>query len=236
MKPAVGIPFFEVGIKNYLYGDDVLKLALTAEAAAERYDLSVMMIVPYAEIRCVAEHTKRLVVLAPYMDLLAPGRGMADVLPEALYAAGARGVVLNHCEKSMTMAAVQQAIGRANELGMLSFVCADSIEMGRALAHFHPDIINPEPTELIGSGKVSDLSFVEASNAAIHAVDPMIMVEQAAGVSTPEQVYEMIMAGAQGVGVASGICKSKDPCAMLDAMAHSVRMAFDARTRNSITE
>ena len=47
MKPAVGIPFFEVGIKNYLYGDDVLKLALTAEAAAERYDLSVMMIVPY---------------------------------------------------------------------------------------------------------------------------------------------------------------------------------------------
>lgn len=236
MKPTVGTPFFEVGVKNYLYGDDVLKLALTAEAAAERYALSVLMIVPYAEIRRVAEHTEHLVVLAPYMDLLSPGRGMADVLPEALYAAGARGVVLNHCEKNMPMAAVQQSICRARELGMLSFVCADSIEMGRALAHFHPDMINPEPTELIGSGTVSDLSFVQASNRAIHEVDPTILVEQAAGVSTPEQVYDIIMAGAQGVGVASGICKSEDPCAMLEAMVHSVRMAFDARTRNSIME
>lgn len=78
------------------------------------------MIVPYTEIRRVAENTARLVILAPYMDLLSPGRGMADVLPEALKAAGARGAVVNHCERPMTLSAVKRTIDRARELGMLS--------------------------------------------------------------------------------------------------------------------
>lgn len=231
MNPKPRAPFFEVGIKNYLYGEDVLALARVADEMAARYDLCVMMIVPYADIRLVAENTNHILILAPYMDLLHPGRGVAEVLPEALYAAGARGVVLNHCEKAMTLSAVQATIERARQMGMVSFVCADSIEEGRALAHLHPDILNPEPSELIGSGKTSDLNFVQASTEAIHSVDASILVEQAAGVSTPEQVYDLFLAGAQGVGVASGICKSQDPRATLRAMLESMRQACEARKK-----
>ena len=116
MKPILRTPFFEFGVKNYFYGDDVLRIAEAADIAAARYDIDVLMIVPYTEIRRVAENTARLVILAPYMDLLSPGRGMADVLPEALKAAGARGAVVNHCERPMTLSAIKRTIDRAREL------------------------------------------------------------------------------------------------------------------------
>ena len=77
----------------------MLEYAKAAEAAAEKYDIDVLFITPCVEIRRIAENTERLILLAPYMDTLRPGRGMADILPEALKAAGAKGVVVNHCEK-----------------------------------------------------------------------------------------------------------------------------------------
>ena len=32
-------PFFEIGTKNYIYGDDVLKLAIAADKMAEKYNI-----------------------------------------------------------------------------------------------------------------------------------------------------------------------------------------------------
>ena len=92
MKKRIRTPYFEIGVKNYVYGDDVLKMALHADACAEKYDVDIVMIVPYLEIRRVCERTRHLFVFAPYMDTLRPGRGMADILPEAIKAAGACGV------------------------------------------------------------------------------------------------------------------------------------------------
>lgn len=89
MKPKIRAPYFEIGTKNYIYGDNVLEYAIAADKAAEKYDIDVLFICPAVEIRQVVQNTKHLIVLAPYMDTLRPGRGMADILPEALKAAGA---------------------------------------------------------------------------------------------------------------------------------------------------
>lgn len=231
MKPILRTPFFEFGVKNYIYGDDVLRIAEAADIAAARYDIDVLMIVPYTEIRRIAENTARLVILAPYMDLLSPGRGMADVLPEALKAAGARGAVVNHCERPMTLSAVKRTIDRARELGMLSFACSDSIAEARALAQLGPDIINPEPSELIGSGTPSGPAFVREVTAAVKHIDDTILVEQAAGISSGKQVYDLILAGAEGCGASSGIFLSDDPRRMVEEMIRSVRMARDDRAQ-----
>ena len=225
MKATIRTPFFEVGVKNYVYGDDVLRMALVLEEAAVKYDVDVIYIVPYTEIRTVAEHTSHLKIFAPYMDPIRPGRGMGLVLPESIKAAGAVGVLMNHCEKPMTLPAIKATIDRANELDLIAFACADTIAEAKAIAELHPDIINPEPTELIGSGQASDLSFVRAVTEAIHEVSPDILVEQAAGITTGQQVYDFIMAGSAGAGAGSGIFLAEDPYAKADEMIRAVRDA-----------
>ena len=227
MKVKIRAPYFEIGVKNYIYGDDVLELAMAADKLAEKYDIDILFIAPCVEIRRLAENTKNLILLAPYMDTLRPGRGMADILPEALKAAGAKGVVVNHCEKPMSLPQIKKTIDRANELDMLTFACADSIAEAKAIAQLHPDIINPEPTDIIGSDTASPMSYVEASIKEIKAIDPNIMVEQAAGITNGQQVYDFIMAGTEAAGSASGIMNSKDRFATMEEMIAAVRRAAD---------
>ncbi len=229
MKRKIRTPYFEIGTKNYIYGDTVLEYALAADRAAEKYDIDVLFITPAVEIRRVVENTKHLIVIAPYMDTLRPGRGMADILPEALKAAGAEGVVINHCEKPMSLPQMKATIDRAHELDMLVFACADTVAETRAIAELHPDIINPEPSELIGGagGGVSDMSYVKEVIAEIRKIDKNILIEQAAGIKTPEQVYDFIMAGSEAAGAASGIVNAEDPLAMIDAMIAATRRAAD---------
>ena len=229
MKPKIRTPFFEIGTKNYVYGDTVLEYALAAEKAAEQYDIDVLFTLPVADIRRVAERTERLILIAPYMDTLRPGRGMADILPESICAAGARGVVVNHCEKPMSLPQIKETIERARELDMLVFACADTIAEAQALAHLHPDILNPEPTELIGTGQTSDMGYVLATIEAVRAIDPRIMVLQGAGISDGTDVYKVIRAGAMATGSTSGIIKNPDPEAMAEEMISAVRRAWNER-------
>ena len=230
-KRRIRTPYFEVGVKNYVYGDDVLKMALHLEALSEKYDIDILYIVPYTEIRRVAENTKRLVIIAPYMDTLRPGRGIADVLPEAVKAAGAVGVLMNHCERPMSVSQIKKTIDRANGLDLLTFACADSVNEAKAIAQLHPNIINPEPTELIGSGNASAMDYVLATVREIGAIDPAILVEQAAGITTGQQVYDFLMAISHGAGAGSGIFNATDPYATAEEMIASVRRAADVLTQ-----
>lgn len=234
MKAKIRTPFFETSVKNYIYGDAVLEYAKAADAASKEYDVDVLFVAPYTEIRRVRENTDRLIVLAPYMDALRPGRGIADVLPEALKAAGAQGVVLNHSERPITLTAIKKTIDRANELDLLTFLCADTISEAQAIAHMQPDILNPEPTELIGSGNVSDMGYVKEVIRAVKAIDPAILVEQAAGITTAQQVYDFIMAGSEAAGAASGILNSANPLALLNEMVRSVSKAREDLAKQNI--
>ena len=228
MKAQIRTPYFEIGTKNYIYGDTLLEYAKAADRAAEKYDIDVLFITPAVEIRRVVENTKHLIVLAPYMDTLRPGRGMADILPEALAAAGAKGVVINHCEKPMSLPQMKKTIERARELDFLVFACADTIEEAKAIAQLHPDIINPEPSQIIGGGNgVSPMDYVMDSIRVIKEIYPDILVEQAAGITNGEQVYDFIMAGSEAAGAASGIMNAADPIAMIDEMIAATRRAAD---------
>ena len=228
-KRKIKPPFFEIGPKSYLIGDDILALAKAADLASKKYSVDVIFTVPVVDIRRVANETENLFVFAPHMDPLTVGRGLADVLPESLVAAGAAGVMLNHCEKPLTLSVLRQTIERAKEVGLLSIAIADSIAEATAIAHFAPDIIVAEPTELIGSGKTSSADYVEASTRAVKSINPDILVLQGAGISSPQDVYDVIFAGAEATGTSSGVVKAPDRALMADEMIHAVRQAWDAR-------
>jgi len=226
---ALKPPFFEIGPKSYLYGDDVLKLALIADAAAKKYDVDVIFTTPVVDIRRVAEATERIFVIAPHMDPLKPGRGLADTLPESLVAAGAKGVMLNHCEKMVSLAALAATIRRADEVGLATIVCTDTSAESAAVARLKPNVIVAEPTDLIGSGKVSDMDYVKQSIQTVKEIDPDIFVLQGAGISSGADVYRVIFAGAEATGSSSGIINAPDRAAMVDEMIGSVRKAWNDR-------
>lgn len=220
-------PFFEIGPKAYLYGEEMLKLAKAADRASKKYDVRIILTPQYTDIRMLAQETKNILVFAQHMDPLRIGRGLGSVLPEAVKAAGAVGVMLNHAEKPLSISDLYKAIKRADEVGLVSIVCADSIAEAVAIAHFAPNIIVAEPTELIGTGQTSDDKYVIETTLAIKNVNPEIQVLQGAGISNGQDVYNVIKAGADATGTTSGIMKSANPLAMLDEMIHAVRTAWD---------
>ena len=171
--------------------------------------------------------TENVLVFAQHMDPLPIGRGLGSVLPESVKASGATGVMLNHAEKPISIADLKACIKRAEDLGLYTIVCADSIAEATAIAHLNPDIIVCEPSELIGSGQTSDEEYVKASTDAVKSVNPDISVLQGAGISNGNDVYKIIKAGADATGTTSGIMKAADKSAMVDEMISSVRRAWD---------
>ena len=229
MANRVKPPFFEIGPKAFMYGQDMLALARAADEISRRYDVRIIMTPQSVDLRLLAENTTDLLVFAQHMDPILPGRGLGSVLPEAVKATGASGVMLNHAECPMELNALGRAIARARELGLTSIVCADSLKDAAAIAVYAPDIIVPEPSELIGTGQSSGTEYILASIRAVKDVNPDIQVLPAAGIASEEDVYRVIAAGAEATGCTSAIMKAEDPAAMTERMIAAVRRAWDER-------
>ena len=226
---TIKAPFFEIGPKSYLYGEDVIELAKAADAASVKYGVDIIFTTPIVEIARVKAATKHIHVFAPHMDPLRPGRGLADILPESLVAAGAEGVMLNHVEKQVSVSTLRETIQRADEVGLATIVCADSMVEASMIAKLRPNIIGCEPSELIGTGVSVGSEYVEAAMHAVKDVDPEIMVLTAAGIANGQDVYNTIIAGADATGSSSGVAKAPDRAAMVDEMIGAVRKAWDER-------
>ena len=187
-----------------------------------------MIITPqYADIRMIAENTSHIHVYAQHMDYLRPGRGLGSVLPESIKEAGAVGVMLNHAEKKLTLDEIEKTIARADEVGLATIVCADSVREIEAVAKLSPNLIVAEPTELIGTGVTSDMGYVRDTIEAVRRIDPDIMVLQGAGISTPDDVARVIRAGALATGCTSGVMRAADPEAAARAMLSTLRAVWN---------
>lgn len=220
-------PFFEIGPKAFMYGEAMLKLAKVIDKTALKYDVDIIVTPQYTDISLLANNTERIFVFAQHMDPLYPGRGLGSVLPEAVKAAGAVGVMLNHAEKPVSLEVLEQTIKRADEVGLGTIVCADTVEDVKNIAKMAPNIIVAEPTELIGTGKTSDSNYVVETIRTVNEINPDIMVLQGAGISNGQDVYNTIKLGAQATGTTSGIMKSDRPYEMVEEMIYNLRKAWD---------
>ena len=222
-------PFFEIGPKAYLYGRQVLALAKCADEVSARYQVQIIFTPQYVDIPLIVHETQNLLVFAQHMDFLPVGRGIGSVLPEAVKAAGAVGVLLNHAEKPLSLAEIKRTIQRADEVGLGTLVCAGNLKDVLAVARMHPNALLAEAPELIGVGKRSeeDQKAISKINEIVWKVDSEIRVLHGAGISCGNDVYEIIKLGAQATGSTSGIIKAADPCAMVEEMISSVRKAWD---------
>ena len=67
---TIRAPFFEIGPKSYLYGQDVVDLAIAADKASEKYGVDIIFTTPIISISAVKAATKHIHVFAPHMDPL----------------------------------------------------------------------------------------------------------------------------------------------------------------------
>lgn len=224
-------PFFEIGPKAYLYGTEVLSLAQHADRLSEKYAVDIIFTPQYVDIPLLVKNTRHLHVFAQHMDSLRVGRGIGSVLPEAIKAAGAKGVLLNHAEKKLDQQVIQETISRADEVGLISMVCADNEQNAIEIAHFLPNIIIVESPDLIGTGKRLDNDSVEIDriNRKVWEINPDILILHGAGISSEKDVYQIIASGSQGTGSTSGIIQATDPYAMMEEMVKAVREAWDKK-------
>lgn len=227
----VTVPFLFVNPKSYLWGEESLELALACDKIVEETGVMIFFTCPYADIRMIAERTKYITVTAQNMDSLRPGRGIGAVLPESLAAAGAKAVVLNHAEKQKTVAELYACINRAKELGMLTIVCADSTDESKAVACLDPDVILAEPTALIGTGTTADASYTIECCREIKSVNPNVKVMIASGITTGEDVYKVVVNGADGSGSTSGIVNAPSRAGRVQEMVDCMLQAMKDREK-----
>ena len=189
-----------------------------ALARAAQGGRAVVAVAPQAaDLHRVAQASP-LPVLAQHVDALPPGSGTGATLPEAVREAGAVGTLLNHAENRLKLADLSASLARAGKLGLVRVACTDTVATTRAAAALGPEFVAIEPPELIG-GDVSvtsaDPAIVRDAVDAARKVAPNVRVLCGAGVKTGRDLAAALQLGAEGVLLASGVVKAKDPEAAL---------------------
>ncbi|EHJ55879.1 hypothetical protein HMPREF9318_01901 [Streptococcus urinalis FB127-CNA-2] len=227
-KKKIKKPFFIFNPKSYLYGHDLEEMSKLAEILANKYpQVSVLLTAPFADISSVSQNVNSALISAQHIDGIKPGRGMGLILPESVKYAGASATFINHAEHPLTFDQIIQSIKRADELDLITIVCANSLEEAKAISALHPDIILCEPTELIGTGKISSEEYILNTNKVVKEISPQTLIMQGAGISTADDVFRVITLGADGTGCTSGITTSEDPRETFSEMVLACQRAIE---------
>lgn len=223
----VKTPITIVNFKTYLEstGPKAVELAKAAEKAAKETGASIAVAPQFADIARVAEAVE-IPVFSQHLDPITPGGYTGHVLAESIKEAGAVGTLINHSERQIKLSKIDATISLCREKDLLSCVCANNPAVSAAVAAMRPDIVSVEPPELIGTGvAVSKAQPQIVTNTVnlVRQVDRAATILCGAGISQSQDVATALKLGTDGVLVASGIVKAKDPYIILRAFAEAMK-------------
>jgi len=206
-----------VNFKTYMEatGKRAIELAKVAEDVSRETGVTIIVAPQFTDIEPVSK-TVDIPVFSQHMDAVKPGAHTGHVLAEAVKSAGADGSLLNHSERRINPPEIAESVKLCAEADLRSLVCV-------GIAKMMPDMIAIEPPELIGTGisvsKARPELITESVNE-IRRLNRRVKVLCGAGVTSAEDVSKALELGSEGVLVASGIVKSKDPRIVLQSMAN----------------
>jgi triosephosphate isomerase len=220
-------PMIIVNFKTYLEstGQRALQLAKQAEKASKETGVTVVVAPQLVDLRKIAESVETP-VFAQHIDPIKPGSSTGHVLAEAVKEAGAVGTLINHSERQLRLIDIDATIALCKQQGLVSCVCANNPSVSAAVAAMKPDVTSMEPPELIGSGisvSKAQPEVITDTVKLVHQVNPKMTILCGAGISTAEDVSIALKLGTQGVLVASGIVKAKDPYSLLRAFGDATK-------------
>ncbi|MCW4003498.1 MAG: triose-phosphate isomerase [Candidatus Bathyarchaeota archaeon] len=220
-------PIIIVNFKTYLEstGKRAVELAQKAEKVHKETGVSIVVAPQLADLAKVAQAVE-IPVFAQHIDPIQPGSNTGHVLVESVQEAGAVGTLINHSERQLKLADIDTIIKLTQEKGLVSCVCANNPAVSASIAALKSDIVSIEPPELIGTGiPVSKAQPQVVTNTVdlVRKIEPNMIILCGAGISQGEDVSVSLKLGTQGVLVASGIVKAKDPYSVMRAFADATK-------------
>lgn len=206
-------------------GKRALDLARTAEKVGLESDVCIAVAPQFADIGIISQKVN-IPVFAQHIDPVKPGSFTGHILPEDVRSAGAVGTLVNHSERRLKLADIDEVITRAREVNLLTVACTNNVAVSAATAALGPDMIAVEPPELIGTGiPVSKAKPEVVTNtiASVRKINSEVVILCGAGITNGEDVAAAIKLGTEGVLVASGIVKAKDPHMVMSEFAEAAK-------------
>lgn len=222
-------PIIVVNFKTYAEatGKKALELAKNCEKTGLETGICVGVAPQFVDIPVIAGAVS-IPVFAQHIDPIKPGSSTGHVLPEAVKEAGAVGTLINHSERRLKLADIDAAITRAREVGLTSLVCTNNTAVSVAAAALKPDMIAVEPPELIGTGipvSKAKPEVVSDTVELVKKINPKVIVLCGAGITTEEDVAAALRLGTEGILVASGVVKARNPYKVLLDFARAITKA-----------
>lgn len=220
-------PIIIVNFKTYseATGRRAVELAKKAEKLSKETSVYVGVAPQFADIASVAKAVK-IPVFAQHIDPIKPGSYTGHVLAESVKKAGAMGTLINHSERQLKLSDISEIIAITRKHDLLSVVCANNPDVSAAVAALKPDVIAVEPPELIGTGipvSKAKPAVVTGTVRLVREINAKVVILCGAGITRGEDVAAALKLGTQGVLVASGIVKAKDPYTVLREFAEAAK-------------
>ena len=222
------LPVIIVNFKTYIEstGKNAVDLAKKAEKINRETGFYVGVAPQLVDLKAVAEAVE-IPVFAQHVDPIEPGGHTGHVLAEAVEEAGAAGTLINHSERQLKLSEIDEIVRITRQKGLMSIVCANNPTISAAVASLKPDMVAIEPPELIGTGipvSKAQPQVVSGTVQLVREVNEKVIILCGAGISHGEDVSAALKLGTQGVLVASGIVKAKDPYAIMREFAEAMKI------------
>ena len=228
MPERIETPIIIINFKTYMEATakNAVELARKAERVNRETGVAIGVAPQLTDLAAVVAAVD-IPVLAQHIDSIKPGGYTGHVLAQSVKETGAVGTLINHSERQLKLSDIDQIIRIVHENGMLSIVCANNPSTSTAVATLKPDMIAIEPPELIGTGipvSKAQPEVITGTIDLVREVNKKVIILCGAGISHGEDVAAALKLGTQGVLVASGIVKAKDPYVIIREFADAMRV------------
>ena len=200
-KPLIIVNFKTVEAGS---GSKAIALAKTLEEASVSIpDFEIVLTVQTIDLHQVTLKTN-LKIFAQHVDPIGYGAFTGGVNPFAVKGVGAEGTLINHNEKRMAEASIEEAVRLSKLAGLIVVLCASSIDEAKHFVKHEPDYIALEPSD---TGPTSLLELVKQSTTEI----PSSRLLFGGGIASHRDVQKIMNEGASGIMISSSVVKSTDP-------------------------
>jgi len=202
-------------------GKNAIKIAKAAEKISNNLNVCIAVSPNFLDLKEIAKKLS-IFVFAQHMDAVDEGAFTGHVTAYQIKESGGKGVIINHSEKRMELDDIEYAIELAKKYKLTTIVCANNIDVAKAVAVLNPDFLALEPPELIGGNiSVSQtqpeviIKLVDE----IRKLNSKIKLLVGAGVKTKDDIKKAIELGTDGVILASGVVKAKNVSKAIEDLA-----------------